>query len=383
MIYQQKETHLKSPLSFWQNFEHEERVLFYNPLENELIIGAKRLKTFKTGESYIHFPYVFSTRTFFPTLKDQKWSGLGNETIAFEFYFVEKNGKQILYYAQDDFDIQEREFTPQTHVYKMLADDYEDWQELFYNVKQEIASGKVKKVVISREITIECETTVSIESMVKNLLEKNPSSFAFAYFKDGKTFLGATPEILVQKKQEEIMSYALAGTISRGDKEHDEEQKTALLNDPKNCHEHQIVKDYIAKVMTSFCDDVSVGATTILTLKNIHHLQTIIKAKPKENSSLTDWVFRLHPTPALGGYPVQGALDIIERCEKHERGLYAAPIGMMNEQGDGIFVAGIRSALIDGNRVYAYAGCGIVKDSECEEEYLETSNKVKTIVESL
>lgn len=91
----------------------------------------------------------------------------------------------------------------------------------------------------------------------------------------------------------------------------------------------------------------------------------------------------MHPTPALGGYPVQDALAIIERYEKHERGLYAAPIGIMNEQGDGLFVVGIRSALIEGNRVYAYAGCGIVEDSECEEEYWETNNKVKTILESL
>lgn len=383
LIYQQKEIHLKNALTFWRNFEDEERVLFSNPLEEELIMGAKRLKTFKAGESYLHFPYVFSTRTFFPTVRDQKWKGLGNETIAFEYYLVEKNGKQIFYYAKEDFEIRDEEPLSQRHVYKMLTHDYEEWQELFNNVKQEIVSGTVNKVVISREIEIECETSVSIESVLRNLLEKNPNAFVFAYFKEGKTFLGATPEILVQKEKEQITSYALAGTLPRGDKEHDETQKNALLNDPKNRHEHQIVLDCIANVLKRYSDDVSVGETTILTLKNLHHLQTCIKAKSNDNSALTDWVSRLHPTPALGGYPVQDALAIIDRYEKHERGLYAAPIGMMNEQGDGLFVAGIRSALIDGNRVYAYAGCGIVEDSECEEEYWETNNKVKTIVESL
>lgn len=383
MKYQQKEIELKNVLSFWQNFENEERVLFYNPLEQKLIMGAKRLKTFKVGESYLQFPYVFSARTFFPSAEDSKWAGLGNETIAFEYYLVEKDGKQNLYYYNDWPDIQERELVSHRHVYEVLADDYGEWQELFNNVKQEIVLQKVKKVVISREVNIECETIVSIESMLENLMENNPDSFVFAYFKEGRTFLGATPEILVQKEKEQIISYALAGTISRNEQEHDENQKTALLNDPKNRHEHQVVVDCIANVMKAYSDEVIVGETTTLTLKNLYHLQTRIEAMADENSSLTDWVSRLHPTPALGGYPVQDALEIIARFEKHERGLYAAPIGIMNEQGDGLFVAGIRSALIDENRVYAYIGCGIVEKSECEEEYLETKNKLKTILESL
>ncbi len=383
MKYQEKEINLKSAFSFWQSLDHEERVLFYNPLEQKLIIGAKRLKTFGEGESYRRFPYVFSSRTFFPSVKDSKWEGLGNETIAFEYYLVEKNGKQTLYYSNDWTEIEESEPVYHRHAYEVLANDYGEWQELFNNVKQEIVLQKVKKVVISREIKIECDTSVSIESLLKKLMENNPNSFIFAYFKEGKTFLGATPEILVQKEKEQIMSYALAGTISRSDQEHDENQRTALLTDPKNRHEHQLVVEGIAKVMKTYTDEVIIGETTTLALKNLYHLQTRIQAKVNENSSLTDWITRLHPTPALGGYPVQNALEIIARFEKHERGLYAAPFGMMNEQGDGLFVAGIRSALIEGNRVFAYAGCGIVEDSECEDEYWETQNKVKTILESL
>lgn len=383
MKYKEKELNFKNVLSFWQNFEDEERVLFYHPLEERLIIGARRSKTFGLGESFQGYPYVFSTRTFFPSIKDQKWSGLGNETIAFEYYLVKEKGRQRLYYASELACIQEKEFTSHKHVYEVFADDYEEWQELFKHVKEEILLKRVEKVVISREVKIQSETVVSLESVLRNLIQKNPNSFVFAYFKDGKTFLGATPEILVRKERERIFSYALAGTIARNEHESDEKQKTVLLNDPKNRHEHQIVIDYIAKVMKTYSDKVMIGETTTLELKNLYHLKTLITAKTKENSSLTDWVSRLHPTPALGGYPVKDALEIIARYEKHERGLYAAPIGIMNEDGDGIFVVGIRSALIDGNTVYAYTGCGIVESSDCEEEYLETINKAKTILESL
>ncbi|WP_018214379.1 isochorismate synthase [Desulfitobacterium hafniense] len=384
--YQEKELALKDSFAFWQNFEDEERVLFYHPFKQQLIMGARRLKTFGTGESYRGYPYVFSTRTFFPSLKDPKWSGLGNETIAFQYYLVEEKAGQKLYYANETADISAippKEFAPHRHDYEVLADDYQEWQELFQCAKQKVLAGKVQKVVISREIKIQCKTMVFVESVLKNLLEKNPHSFIFAYYKEGKTFLGATPEILARKEKGQIMSYALAGTRARTADEGDEQGKTALLNDPKNRHEHQIVLDYIAKVMNTYSDEVMIGETTTLQLRNLYHLKTPLAAKAKENSSLTDWVARLHPTPALGGYPVAEALAIIARWEKHERGLYAAPLGIMNEEGDGIFVAGIRSALIEGKTVYAYTGCGIVASSECAEEYAETAHKAQTILESL
>ncbi|KUO59871.1 MAG: isochorismate synthase [Gracilibacter sp. BRH_c7a] len=380
MNYQKKEIKLDNSLSFWKYFDNEERVLFYNPLNMELIIGAKRLKTFAEGESFKNYSYVFSSRTFFKSIKDQKWAGFGNETIAFEYYLVEKNGKQTFYYYRDSVEIEKLEIVSHEHSYKLLTDDYEEWTELFTKVVHEISLGKVNKVVISREVKIECETLVNIESVLKNLIDKNQNSFIFAYFNKGKTFLGATPEVLVQKEKNNIISYALAGTIPRNDKD-DENQKMRLLNDSKNRYEHQIVLDKIANVMKKFSCEVTVDETKILTLKNLHHLKTRIRSR--DNAELSEWVTRLHPTPALGGDPVHKALELIAKYEKHERGLYAAPIGMMNENGDGIFVAGIRSALIRENVVFAYTGGGIVDKSECEDEYLETNNKLRTIIESL
>lgn len=381
MRYQEKQIKLDSPLSFWSHFKNEERFLFYNPLNKEFILGAKRLKTFSMGESLKDYLYTFSSMTFFDSIKDENWAGIGNETIAFEYYFVQKDGKQTLYYLKDLVEIENAEVKICKHSYKYAAEDYEDWKQLFDSVNNAISTQEVNKVVISREVKIECDTLINVESVLQNLLEKNPNSFVFAYSKDGKTFLGATPEILVQKEKDNILSYALAGTILRDDK-NDELQKNMLLDDAKNRHEHQIVIDSIVDVMKKFTSDVTVDKTTTLTLKNIHHLQASIHAKDK-NSTLLEWVMRLHPTPALGGSPVSKALELIRKFEKHERGLYGAPIGIMDSNGDGIFVVGIRSALIQKNVAFAYTGCGIVDKSDCEIEYIETKNKLRTIIESL
>lgn len=381
MKYQKKQIKLDNPLSFWNHFKSEERFLFYNPLNKEFILGAKRIKTFSMGESSKDYLYTFLSMTFFDSIKNEKWTGFGNEVIAFEYYLVEKDGRQTLYYFKDLVDIENNEVRISKHSYRYATDDYEDWKQLFAGVKNAISAQEVNKVVISREVKIECDSSINVESVLQNLLNKNENSFVFAYFKEGKTFLGATPEILVQKEKDNILSYALAGTISRTGK-NDELQKTMLLNDAKNRHEHQIVIDSIVEVMKKYTSEVVVDETTILTLKNIHHLQASIHAKDK-NSTLLEWVMRLHPTPALGGSPVNKALELIRKYEKHERGLYAAPIGIMDENGDGIFVAGIRSALIQENVAFAYTGCGIVDKSNYGIEYIETKNKLKTILESL
>lgn len=379
--YHEKQIKLDNPLSFWKYFENEEKFLFYNPLKKELILGAKRLKTFSVNESLKDYLYIFSSMTFFDSVKDEKWKDFGDENIAFEYYLVEKDGEQIFYYYRDFVEIKNREMEVCDHSYKYETDDYKTWTEIFSAVNNAILTKEVNKVVISREIKIQCDTSINIESVLHKLLRQNLNSFVFAYYKEGKTFLGATPEILVQKEKNEVLSYALAGTILRSN-EDDELQKEVLLKDTKNRYEHQIVIDSIVDAMKKFTDELVVDETKILTLKNLHHLQTKIQGKNK-NTTLFQWVKFLHPTPALGGNPVDKALELIKNYEKHERGLYAAPIGIMDGNGDGIFVAGIRSALIEKNTVYAYTGCGIVDKSNCREEYIETNNKLKTILESL
>lgn len=381
MKYHKKQVKLDNTLSFWEHFKNEEKFLFYNPLTKEFILGAKRLKTFSMNESFKDYLYIFSSMTFFDSIKDEKWKDFGNENIAFEYYLALKDGKQTFYYYKDFVEIENRDKEVYEHSYKYEMDDYKTWTEMFLAVNNAILTKEVNKVVISREIKIQCDTLINIESVINKLLKHNLNSFVFSYFKEGKTFLGATPEILVQKEKDEVLSYALAGTILRSS-EDDELQKEMLLKDTKNRYEHEIVIDSIVDKMKKFTDKLIVDETKILTLKNLHHLQTKIHGK-NQNATLLRWAKLLHPTPALGGDPVDKALELIKRYEKHERGLYAAPIGIIDENGDGIFVAGIRSALIEKNIAYAYIGCGIVDKSNSQEEYIETNNKLKTILESL
>ncbi|HAQ08276.1 MAG TPA: isochorismate synthase, partial [Bacillus bacterium] len=152
----------------------------------------------------------------------------------------------------------------------------------------------------------------------------------------------------------------------------------------KNLIEHQYVVDMIKEAMRETCDEVILpDEPKLMKMKYIQHLYTPVVGKNREGTSLLHLVNRLHPTPALGGLPKKAAVEKIREVEQMDRGLYAAPIGWMDYQGNGEFAVAIRSGLIQGREASLFAGCGIVADSNAESEYTETSIKFRPMLTAL
>ena len=380
MKYNKEPLKLNSPVSFWMNFPNEERVFWVDRQSDRIVVGAKRLATVKDDDDRHNYAYVFYGDTFFDTVKDPKWSNMGHEMIAFTHYYIVENGESFYLHAGESVPIENYEVPRVRHNYKETSDDKADWNRLMIAISDGINSGEMTKVVSSREVEFTSETPYNVSSILANLVDNNPNCFIFGYEKDGRTFVGASPEILVRHRGSEILSYALAGTAPKdGPNAWTEEQ---LLTSEKNLIEHNIVRNRIVNTMKQITPDVTVGETGIMELSHLYHLRTIITAKDS-TKSLVEWAKLLHPTPALGGEPREKALALLQEYESHERGMYAAPFGFMKDMGDGIVVVAIRSALIMDNVLYAYAGCGVVADSDADEEYAETNNKMRTILDAL
>ena len=380
MKYNKEPLKLNSPESFWMNFPNEERVFWVDRQSDRIVVGAKRLATVKDDDDRHNYAYVFYGDTFFDTVKDPKWSNMGHEMIAFTHYYIVENGESFYLHAGESVPIEDFEVPHIRHNYKETSDDKADWNRLMNAIADGISWGEMTKVVSSREVEFTSETPYNVASILANLVDNNPNCFIFGYEKDGRTFVGASPEILVRHRGSEILSYALAGTAPKdGPNAWTKEQ---LLTNKKNLVEHNIVRNRIVNTMKQITPHVMVGETGIMELSHLYHLRTIITAKDS-TKSLVEWAKLLHPTPALGGEPREKALALLQKYESHERGMYAAPFGFMKDMGDGIVVVAIRSALIMDNVLYAYAGCGVVADSDADEEYAETNNKMRTILDAL
>lgn len=273
----------------------------------------------------------------------------------------------------------------QNMILSTLEINPEQWMNSVVKAAKDIQNGLLEKVVLARELRIKMKNIVQVESVLKRLLEEQLASYIFAIESEDKCFIGASPELLVQKQKDEFLTMCLAGTIARGASvDEDEYLGNKLLNDKKNLHEHAIVVQMIKNAMQEGCTGVAAPEKPALYKgRNVQHLYTPIVGRALNNISLLDMVEKLHPTPALGGYPRPDALKEIREQELLDRGWYGAPIGWIDGKGDGEFAIAIRSGLIQDTSVSLFAGCGIVGDSNPKNEYEETQMKFNPMLSAL
>jgi menaquinone-specific isochorismate synthase len=203
----------------------------------------------------------------------------------------------------------------------------------------------------------------------------------------GQAFIGASPERLLTITNGQLTTEALAGSASRS--QHpgiDRQLAQTLMSSKKERYEHQVVVEFILEQLRSLgLNPQSAASPKILQLLHIQHLHTPISAAlhPQPSVQPLDILAKLHPTPAVAGVPRQAAYDFIRQHESFERGLYTAPLGWIDTDGNSEFVVGIRSALIDGCKARLYAGAGIVAGSEPAKELAEIKLKLQTLLNAL
>ncbi|MFC3041425.1 isochorismate synthase MenF [Virgibacillus xinjiangensis] len=251
------------------------------------------------------------------------------------------------------------------------------WKETIRRATEKIQQGEAEKIVLARELRLTFDRGADISNIIRKLMKTQPNSYLFCFEKGDDCFLGATPERLVRLEEDKLLSACLAGTAPRGEtKEEDERIGRELYHDRKNRQEHEFVVQMIRNALEHRCTDISIPEAPVLyPLKNLQHLYTPVAATLKDEYSIFDIVEQLHPTPALGGTPRQESLEFIRQNEQLDRGWYGAPVGWLDSNRNGEFAVAIRSSLIRGKEASLFAGCGVVADSNPEEEYQETKIK--------
>jgi menaquinone-specific isochorismate synthase len=263
--------------------------------------------------------------------------------------------------------------------------EVKQWLDSVETVISHIEEGKLEKAVLARELQLATLSQFDIESILYRLQENQLTSYIFAFESGPSTFIGATPERLIKKKKNRLFSTCLAGSIKRGMTiKEDEYLEKELLNDHKNLAEHQFVVDMIAKELEIVCTSIKKPTKpSVFKAKDIQHLYTPIIGTAKQDVPLLSVLDRLHPTPALGGFPKEESLEEIRNHELLDRGWYAGPIGWMDSNGDGEFAVAIRSGLFQEKKASLFAGCGIVAKSEPQKEYEETQIKFKPMLTAI
>jgi len=243
----------------------------------------------------------------------------------------------------------------------------------------------LKKVVLSRSIDIKTQTQVKASQFFQSLLTQNPNAYVFSVpLLDDETLLGASPELLIQRKGQNIVSNPLAGSAKRTECEKSNYQLSeSLLSSSKDLYEHRFVVDAVSETLNNFCDDLHTPEIpSVIATPTMFHLSTEISGQLtlENNLSSLHLAYALHPTPAICGTPYQLAHQAITLLENYTREMFSGMVGWVDNEGNGEWAVTIRCGKVSKDNMRLYAGAGIVESSEPEAEWQETSAKLGTML---
>jgi isochorismate synthase len=190
------------------------------------------------------------------------------------------------------------------------------------------------------------------------------------------TWIGATPELLLERNGNKVSTISLAGT---------------KLNTPnkkwtnKEYHEQELVTKYIHSLfLKNNLTDCEISQPFDHVIGNLIHLKTTIKGTLPlhyTNSNIHQLLQSLHPTPAVGGVPKKEALELIPILENHDRYYYSGYMGLEISPIESAYYVNLRCMYLSSEYYSVITGAGITEGSVPESEWEETENKANLLLQ--
>ncbi|GIU83322.1 MAG: isochorismate synthase [Acidimicrobiales bacterium] len=256
----------------------------------------------------------------------------------------------------------------------------EEWLESV-RLTRESLSERCRKVVIGRTIRVRSDRPFSAPDVAARLRALAPGCTLYAV--DG--FVGATPELLLERDGRLVRTMPLAGTAPSAKDFGEDPTAAALLGSAKDREEHRITIEAVHQRLLHFCSWVDEQVEPTVTKAGpALHLGTLLSGRLSDPPATALQILSsLHPTPAVCGDPRQEAAAIIRRVERSARGPFGGPVGWVDAEGDGSWWVGIRGAVLRDREAIVWAGVGIVRASDPWSELEETRLKMRPVISAL
>lgn len=272
---------------------------------------------------------------------------------------------------------------PQGQKFDWVAPDKEAFRKEFNQLKHLFSLGLLEKAVPG--VQSSCQVTGADSHFVASSLGtliKNTSSYplyTFAISMNGCLQWGATPEILFSSDRQRLQTMALAGTRPRAEQD-------LLMKSIKDNREHDLVVHDIVERLKDL-GKIHLGQKSALLFPSLCHLHTPIEVQLSQTVSFQEGLQRLHPTPALGVSPrhqLHRWKKLYESLYPHNPKNLGAPLGLILKDTFSCLVR-IRYARlhVSSGQLFIEAGCGVIAESQFEQEWQELLLKLSSIKRNL
>ena len=271
------------------------------------------------------------------------------------------------------------EFTSVTHAWSR-----DDYLKRFSEVQEKIRAGDIYQLNLTFKARF--KLSGSPLTFYRDMRRRQRVAYGAIVDTGSVTVLSASPELFVAQKGRVVETRPMKGTASRaGTPEADAQAKHILSSDVKQRAENLMIVDLMRNDLGRMAETGSVEVTdlfTVETFRTLHQMTSGVRAKLRDDVSLSDLVRAIFPPGSVIGAPKIRAMELIAGLETEARGVYCGAIGHIQPDGDANFNVAIRSPVVfrDG-RGEMGIGSGVVYDSDGGREYAECLLKMKFLTD--
>lgn len=264
--------------------------------------------------------------------------------------------------------------------------DQADYRVAFDRLQDYILAGDCYQVNLTREFS----TSYRGDPLQAYLSLRHVAAAPYSVFFDlGKEqLLSLSPERFIAISPEgEMRTEPIKGTARRDtDPTRDLALAESLLQSVKNRAENVMIVDLLRNDLSKSCLPGSIAASPLMELQSfntVHHLVSTVTGQLQPEIDPLSALLDCFPGGSITGAPKRRAMEIIAELEPHRRDLYCGSVFYLSANGRLDSNITIRSFVCRDGDIRTWAGGGIVADSNVDEEFRETQDKIGKLLDSL
>ena len=266
------------------------------------------------------------------------------------------------------------------------------FQENILKIKKLISVGDIFQANLTTKCEVEAEEKYSPLDMYSKIRNKLKAPFGGIIINNTdnlqEAVISTSPERFIKIDDKGFVeSRPIKGTRSRDeDLNQDALNAIELITNEKDRAENIMIVDLLRNDLSKVCEIGSIIVPEILKLESflkVHHLTSVIRGKLKKDKTWIDLLTACWPGGSITGAPKLRSCQRLFEIEEFERGPYCGSFIKLDWNGEFDSNILIRSFMIKNKKINIYAGCGIVSDSNPEEEIKELKWKLLPLIDSL
>jgi para-aminobenzoate synthetase component 1 len=252
-------------------------------------------------------------------------------------------------------------------------------------VKAHIAAGDCYQINLTQRFA--AQASGDFWEAYRRLRRLSPAPYAAYLEYPFGQIASSSPEQFLSVRDGYARTKPIKGTRARAaDAAGDVELVRELASSIKDRAENVMIVDLLRNDFGRCCAPGSVRATRLFdieTFANVHHLVSTVEGRLSKNCDAIDLLIACFPGGSITGAPKIRSMQIIDEIEPHRRSIYCGSIGYIGYDGAMDMNIAIRTLLMSAGSVYAWAGGGIVADSQLQAEYQESFDKAAAMLQVL